>query len=67
MIEACSYAKDRGVVVYTIAFQLSGNTNRDLMRNCASRAETFYNVENTDIQSAFDAIASDINQLRIAR
>lgn len=67
MIEACDYAKDNGVVVYTIAFQLSGSTNRALMRNCASREQTYYEVENMDISAAFAAIAADINQLRIAR
>ncbi|TGY90105.1 pilus assembly protein [Marinicauda algicola] len=67
MLEACSYAKDHGVVVYTIAFQLSGQTNRDLMRNCASRAQTYYEVESMDISAAFAAIAADINQLRISK
>lgn len=67
MLEACSYAKERGVVVYTIAFQLQGSTNRNLMRDCASRSQTYYEVESMDISAAFASIAADINQLRISR
>ncbi|MCP2679153.1 VWA domain-containing protein [Maricaulaceae bacterium NA33B04] len=65
MAEACDTADGNGVHIYTIAFQLSGTTNRDLMRNCASREENYFPIENTDIGTAFSAIASDINRLRI--
>lgn len=67
MLEACDYAKERGVVVYTIAFQLQGTTNRALMRNCASSERTYYEVESSDLTAAFSAIAAEINQLRISR
>lgn len=65
MAEACDTAEGNGVHIYTIAFQLSGTTNRDLMRNCASREENYFPIENTDIGVAFSAIASDISRLRI--
>jgi hypothetical protein len=67
MAEACDDAEARGVDVYTIAFQLSGSTNRDLMRNCASRPENYYEVEDMDIAAAFSAIAADLNTLRLSR
>ena len=67
MAAACDGAEARGVDVYTIAFQLSGSTNRDLMRNCASRPQNYYQVEDMDVASAFSAIAADISQLRISR
>jgi Flp pilus assembly protein TadG len=65
MLDACDYAKDNGVAIYTIAFQVSGSTNRNLMRDCATTAGNFYNVENTDIGAAFSAIAGEINKLRL--
>ena len=65
MGEACDAAEGRGVHIYTIAFQLSGSTNRNLMQNCASRPQNYYPVEDMDIRAAFSAIAADINQLRI--
>jgi len=67
MGDACDAADGAGVHVYTIAFQLSGSTNRTLMRDCASRPQNYYQVESMDIRSAFSAIAADINQLRLSR
>ncbi len=65
MAAACDEAERKGVQIYTIAFQLSGQTNRDLMRNCASDPDNYYQIENTDIGAAFAAIAADINRLRL--
>ena len=67
MAEACDIADGNGVQIYTIAFQLSGQTNRDLMRNCANKPQNYYQVENLDIAEAFSSIAADINRLRLTR
>lgn len=67
MAEACDVAEENGVQIYTIAFQLSGNTNRDLMRNCANKPQNYYQVEDLDIAEAFSSIAADINRLRLTR
>jgi Flp pilus assembly protein TadG len=67
MADACDEASGKGVQIYTIAFQLSGSTNRNLMQGCASRAENYYQVEDMDIAAAFSAIAADISELRISR
>ncbi len=67
MEAACDAAEAQGVHIYTIAFQVSGSTNRNLMRDCASRVENYYAVEDLDISSAFNSIAADLNNLRLAR
>lgn len=67
MAEACDMAEENGVQIYTIAFQLSGSTNRDLMRNCANKPQNYYQVEDLDIAEAFSSIAADINRLRLTR
>ncbi len=67
MAQACDEAEARGVDVYTIAFQLNGTTNRNLMRNCASHPDNYFEVENMDIAVAFSAIAADLNTLRLSR
>lgn len=66
MAAACDEADGQGVHIYTIAFQLRGDTNRNLMRNCASDPENYFQIENTDIGAAFAAIAADINRLRLS-
>ncbi|MEO1040501.1 MAG: TadE/TadG family type IV pilus assembly protein [Pseudomonadota bacterium] len=63
----CNYAKNNGVVVYSIAFQVNGSSNRNLLQNCASTPSNYYNVEDLDIASAFSSIAADLNMLRLAR
>jgi Flp pilus assembly protein TadG len=67
MAAACDAAEARGVEIYTIAFQLSGSTNRALMRNCASHPDNYFEVEDMDIALAFSAIAADLNSLRLSR
>ena len=67
MAEACDEAEGKGVQIYTIAFQLRGNTNRNLMSNCANKPQNYYEVEDMDIATAFSAIAADISQLRLSR
>ena len=63
----CDYAKDSGVVVYSIAFQVGGGRNRRDMEDCASSPAQFHDVQDLDIASAFSAIAADLNQLRLSR
>ena len=65
MTNVCDQAKDQGVQVYTIAFQLNSTTARELMAGCASSANHFYDVQGLDIESAFSSIAAAINALRL--
>jgi hypothetical protein len=61
----CDHAKDNGVVVYTIAFQVTNPSHQNEMRTCASSPGHFYNVEGLDIDAAFSSIASQISALRL--
>jgi Flp pilus assembly protein TadG len=63
--ELCDYAKGKGVSVYTIAFMVTDTGINNEMRNCASNASQFYNVDLLDIDSAFASIASQISALRL--
>jgi hypothetical protein len=63
----CDYAKDNGVTVYSIAFQVGGGSNRARLEDCATAPELYYRVEDLDIAGAFSAIAADMNRLRLSR
>jgi len=65
--DICTYAKNNGVVVYTIAFQVGGGRNRRDMEDCASSPARYYDVQDLNIAAAFSAIAADLNQLRLSR
>jgi hypothetical protein len=66
MNNACTIAKNRGVVVYTIAFA-APSAAQALLQGCASSLNNYYDVDNTDIASAFSAIAVSIQKLKLTQ
>jgi Flp pilus assembly protein TadG len=64
MYAVCNRAKQNGVVVFTIGFQLT-STGQTEMRNCASSPSHFYDVAGLDIAAAFQSIATSIQKIRL--
>lgn len=62
----CDLAKSLGVTVFTIAFETNDAAATD-MRNCASSDSHAYRVSGSEISSAFNAIARQINTLRLTQ
>lgn len=62
----CNAAKARGVVVFTIGFEVTDHS-ANVMRSCASTPNHFYRVEGLDIEYAFASIANQINQLKLTQ
>jgi len=66
MYAVCNRAKNNGVTVFTIGFDVTNNTNaKTEMRNCASSASHFYDVSGLDITTAFQSIATAIQKIRL--
>jgi len=63
---ACQAAKNEGVIVFTIGLEVSNHSD-GLLETCASSTSHYYDVENLDISNAFQAIATQINQLRLVQ
>lgn len=65
----CTAMKNRGVVVYTVGFQIAeGGNAEELMQNCATSAQHVYLPETGgDLSEAFAAIGRDITRLRISK
>lgn len=64
--DTCSGMKAKGIVVYTIGFQVPGGDKPGL-RTCASDASKFYDAADADtLRAAFRAIATEINSLRLS-
>jgi Flp pilus assembly protein TadG len=63
----CTAMKNRGIIIYTVGFGLSGDANaEDFMEDCATSEEHAYLTGSGDeLISAFNAIAASITQLRI--
>lgn len=62
----CTAAKDQGVRIFTVGFKLDSAGIAD-MEACASNLTTFYDVQDDDLQDAFDSIARVITQLKLTQ
>ncbi len=62
----CTLTKDKGIVVYGIAFEASANGQEQISK-CASSPAHYFNAEGLQIGTAFKTIANNINQLRLTQ
>jgi Flp pilus assembly protein TadG len=68
MLNSCSATKNKGVVVYTIGFEISnGGTAETTLRNCASSGSHYYRAEGINIKDAFRSIALNMVNLRLTQ
>lgn len=65
---ACIYAREQGIRVYTITFQVSDSTTRRMMEDCASHPSLYFDSpSNEALQQTFEIIAGDLSNLRISQ
>lgn len=60
----CSEAKQRGVTIFTIAFE-APDAAKDEMRTCATNDSHFFEVDGLEISDAFREIATTIQKLKL--
>ena len=71
--KTCEAAKEEGIEIYTIAFEISkndrGEKTRQMFRDCSSNAAThFFDAANgNDLSFAYRAIASDLTELHLSK
>jgi Flp pilus assembly protein TadG len=65
----CNAMKAEGIVVYTIVFgNGSDTTAKNLMKNCASQVDFYFDSPTEDdLKTAFRAIGDSLSRLRISR
>jgi len=63
----CDYAKDNGVLVFSIAFNINNAAHNSQMRACATSNAHFFDVQTLDIAQAFRVITERISSLRLTR
>jgi len=65
---ACRYARDQGIRIYTITFQVRNTETQDMMRDCASHPSLYFDSPSSEaLEGAFEIIAGDLANLRISR
>lgn len=62
----CEAAKDERIVIWSIGFEVSDH-GANVMKDCASSPSHFFRVDGIEITEAFEAIARQINQLRLTQ
>ena len=74
LLRICTAAKDRGVLIFTIGFEIDRielkagqDLARELMSGCATSPDHYYDVKSVSIAEAFSTIAGQIEQLRLTR
>ncbi|MCB1639791.1 MAG: hypothetical protein KDI15_13190, partial [Thiothrix sp.] len=64
----CTSMKNKGIVVYTVAFGSPGTSIQNLMRSCASQADFYFDSPtNEELQAAFKTIGDSLSNLRLSR
>ena len=62
--DICTAAKNEGITVFTIGFEVT-TASAVVMKNCASSDAHYFDADGLDLSSAFAAIAREINKLRL--
>ncbi len=66
--EVCTNAKAAGIQIFSIAFQVTTSSVKSLLTNCASSSDRFFDAtSSTQLSDAFDAIARQMTNLRLAK
>ncbi len=64
----CTAIKAKGILIYTIAFDIGDTDTKKMMQNCASTKNMYYDASNNaQLSIAFAKIAGDINNLRLSK
>ena len=66
--KACEAAKAENIIIFTIGFQInSGSLPDRILEECATSSAYYYHVEGLDLTATFQAIASQVNALRLTQ
>lgn len=64
----CDHVKASGIEVHTVAFAVTDEATKDLLRACASSSSKYYEADDSAaLSDAFRNIAKDFTPLRLAR
>ena len=64
--DICENVKSKNILIYSITFQVNDAGTRNLMRDCATREDMYFNSPSgASLQDAFDEIASGLQKLRL--
>ncbi len=64
----CQRIKNKGIYIYTIAFEVNNNSTRQMLEDCATEPNMYFDAQNqAQLIAAFAKISGDITNLRLSR
>jgi len=65
--ELCTNIKSAGIEIYTVAFEVTDETTKSVLKSCATTTKNFFDATSSEeLQTAFINIAKDVTPLRLA-
>lgn len=62
----CERIKNDDIKVFTIAYEVNDAPTRNLLRNCATSSDSYFNATSAaELNAAFETIGNSLNELRI--
>lgn len=66
--ELCANIKATGIEIFTVAFDVSDDTTKTMLRDCASDKDNYFDARSAgELKTAFNNIAKDITPLHLAK
>jgi len=63
----CDEIKSNDIELYTIAFEIDDATTKDLLKQCATSTDYYYDAKNAvDLKDAFDKISNEFRDIALA-
>ena len=63
----CQKIKDENIRLYTIAYEVTDTSTKNLLEGCASESENFFDARNAgQLDDAFQTIAESLRELRLS-
>ena len=63
----CNNMKALGITIYTVALEVTSQTSKNLLANCATPPGRYFEAQSTDLQSVFSTIGGQISKVRLAK
>ena len=66
--DVCVNVKSKGILIYSITFELNDGQTKDLMRDCATREDMYFDSPSgAALQDAFEQIAIGLQSLQLTK
>jgi len=64
----CTNIKAEGIIIYSVAFAINNSATENMLRNCASGPDSFYNAtSSSDLERAFQRIGASLLRIRLVK